>query len=115
MLIGMDYRAIYTIILATSFIVNVCYAAVLKKQVREFEFTKFYSSSVAPLLAIIATASLFLNYLSKHLTGKFVPFILFTCIAVFLVLLIAFFVALNKHERCIVLKYFCNKFHIHRN
>lgn len=111
---GMSYCSIYAIILATSFVVNICYGLILKMQVQEFEFFKFYSYSIVPLIAVVVLVLIIMYYLTSFMKEDFLQFLVFSCVAIFLVLIFAFFIAFNKHERAVVCNIICNRLHLCR-
>lgn len=102
---GLDYTAIYVIILITSFIVNVCYAIILKKQVIQFEFFKYYYLSMMPLLFLIIIDTVVLYCLYSIVPISFLSFITFSFIAFSITILISFFIVMKSNERIIVWGY----------
>ena len=114
MRLDMDYHAIYVIILITSFVVNVCYSIILKKQVQSFEIIKFYSNAILPLALVVLIASVILSYLLQVMDNGLLQFVIFSCLAVVMILSMSLVMVFNKHERTAILNIICDKLHLQR-
>ena len=99
MLTGYNYQAIYMIILVTSLIVNICYAIILKKQIKEFKLLKYYTVSVIPILLLTLIDTIILNFLHKVMSESFLSFIIFSLIAFCMTIISSFIVLMKKSEK----------------
>lgn len=99
MLTGYNYQAIYMIILVTSLIVNICYAIILKKQIKEFKLLKYHTVSVIPILLLTLIDTIILNFLHKVMSESFLSFIIFSLIAFCLTIISSFIVLMKKSEK----------------
>ena len=112
MVLGLDYRAIYVVILATAFIVNLAYASILKKQVPEFNFHAYYLHAVAPVAvtATITTALIFC--IDQYFPAGFLSLLLFGGTSVLVILVSSFYIVLNNTERQYIIGVVKSRLHI---
>jgi len=105
----LDYTSVYYVIVATSFIVNIIYAYLFKKQIREFEITKYYVEAVFPLILVAALSSLFLWYLTPIFYNSLLYLIIYVAITVSIIVFFSFIIAFNSSEKRFIINLIRNR------
>lgn len=106
-----DYQAIYTVILATSFVVNFSYACMLKRQIPQFNIHTYYLLSVGPIVltSILATAAL--SYCAPYFTDTIAGLLAFGLISAVVIIIISLCIVLTSSERQYIMRFVKSKLH----
>lgn len=109
---GLDYRAIYVVILATAFVVNLAYASILKRQVPEFNFHAYYLQAVLPVAVTTSVSVALTLCINQYFPLGFLSLLLFGATSVLVILISSFYIVLNKSERQYILDFAKSRLHI---
>ena len=109
MLLHYDYRAIYSVILGTAFVVNLAYAIILKKQMTAFAFIEYYIEVILPVVIISILAVVSLLYVRCYFADTLISLFFFVLFSVIWISIMSFYIVLGKSERRYVIDLVNNK------